>query len=49
MCRVEATFAKYEYKNLLKRAHRINKLSKQKTERAKVFLFIYNVFYTTNK
>jgi len=34
---------KMEYKNLLKKAHQINKLSKQKTERAKVFLFIYNI------
>ena len=32
-----------EYKNLLKRAHQINKLNKQKIEKAKVFLFIYNI------
>ena len=34
---------KKEYKNLLKRAHQINKLNKQKIEKAKVFLFIYNI------
>ena len=34
---------KIEYKNLLKRAHRINKLNKQKIEKAKVFLFIRNI------
>ena len=32
-----------EYKNLLKKAHQINKLSKQRIEKAKVFLFIRNI------
>jgi hypothetical protein len=35
--------SKIEYKNLLKHAHQINKLSKQKIEKAKVFLFIRNI------
>jgi len=32
-----------EYKNLLKRAHQINKLNKQKIEKAKIYLFIRNI------
>jgi hypothetical protein len=32
-----------EYKSLLKNAHQINKLGKQKIEKAKVFLFIRNI------
>ena len=37
-----------EYKNLLKRAHQINKLNKQKTEKAKVYLFIRDILLRTN-
>ena len=39
---------KIEYKNLLKRAHQINKLNKQKAEKAKVFLFIRNILLQNN-
>ena len=40
--------SKTEYKNLLKRAHQINKLNKQKTEKAKVYLFIRDILLRTN-
>ena len=39
---------KTEYKNLLIRAHQINKLDNQKIEKAKVFLFINNILLKNN-
>ena len=37
-----------DYKNLLKRTHNINKLNKQKIDKAKVFLFIQNILLKNN-
>ena len=34
-----------EYKDFLQKAHQIKRLSKEKTERAKVFLFINNILF----
>ena len=39
---------KIEYQNLLKSVHQINKLNKQKTEKAKVYLFIRNILLKNN-
>ena len=39
---------KLEYKNLLKKAHQINKLNKQKIEKAKVFLFVRIILLRNN-
>ena len=39
---------KIEYQNLLKSVHQINKLNKQKIEKAKVYLFIRDILLRTN-
>ena len=38
-----------EYKNLLKKAYKISKPSKQKIEKAKVFMFIFKILFDANK